>query len=110
MPLNILIYHISHESYLDVVSSVTILHLRRGSGFWVVSVGCLLAVYLKKHGYNVAIFESRADPRTVNVAGRSINLVITSRGLHALTSLSPELGAKVTDPPCAKPKAPFNSN
>lgn len=26
-------------------------------------VGCLLAVYLRKHGFAVSIFESRADPR-----------------------------------------------
>jgi NADPH-dependent 2,4-dienoyl-CoA reductase/sulfur reductase-like enzyme len=26
-------------------------------------VGCLLGVYLRKHGFSVAIFESRADPR-----------------------------------------------
>jgi 2-polyprenyl-6-methoxyphenol hydroxylase-like FAD-dependent oxidoreductase len=26
-------------------------------------VGCLLAVYLRKHGFDVSIFESREDPR-----------------------------------------------
>mmetsp|Transcript_8697 Transcript_8697/g.17697 ORF Transcript_8697/g.17697 Transcript_8697/m.17697 type:complete len:559 (+) Transcript_8697:91-1767(+) len=58
-------------------------------------VGCLLGVYLRQHKYTVDIFESRADPRTAVEKGRSINLVITSRGLHALTSLSPELASKV---------------
>ena len=58
-------------------------------------VGCLLALYLRKHGFAVTIFESRADPRAAKAEGRSINLVITSRGLHALTSLSAELAAAV---------------
>jgi NADPH-dependent 2,4-dienoyl-CoA reductase/sulfur reductase-like enzyme len=30
-----------------------------GSGL----VGCLLGIYLRKYGFNVAFFESRADPR-----------------------------------------------
>lgn len=58
-------------------------------------VGCLLGVYLRKHGFKVTIFESRPDPRKAQEVGRSINLVMTSRGIHALTSLSPELAAKV---------------
>jgi kynurenine 3-monooxygenase len=62
-----------------------------GSGL----VGCLHGIYLRKHGYKVAFFESRADPRVVNETGRSINLVITSRGIQALTGLSDELAEKV---------------
>ncbi len=58
-------------------------------------VGCLLGVYLRRHGFSVLIFESRPDPRSVVEAGRSINLVITSRGIHALTTFSEELAAKV---------------
>ena len=26
-------------------------------------VGCLLGVYLRRHGFDVTIFESRSDPR-----------------------------------------------
>ena len=59
-------------------------------------VGCLLAIYLReKHGFEVSIYEGRDDPREQATKGRSINLVITSRGIHALTSVSPALAAKV---------------
>jgi kynurenine 3-monooxygenase len=58
-------------------------------------VGCLLGVYLRKHGYSVSFYESRGDPRAGMESGRSINLVITSRGIHALTSVSPDLAEKV---------------
>lgn len=48
-------------------------------------VGSLWAYLLKTQGYDVTVFEKRSDPRKVAPqAGRSINLVITSRGLHAL--------------------------
>jgi kynurenine 3-monooxygenase len=48
-------------------------------------VGSLLAIALKKRGHEVAIFEKRSDPRAAKKAeGRSINLILTSRGLHAL--------------------------
>lgn len=48
-------------------------------------VGCLWALLLKKRGYEVEVFEKRSDLRLTTVtAGRSINLIITSRGMHAL--------------------------
>lgn len=50
-------------------------------------VGSLWAYLLKKQGYDVEVFEKRADPRNqAEQTGRSINLVITSRGLNALES------------------------
>lgn len=58
-------------------------------------VGCLLGIYLRHHGFTVCLFESRADPRLQRERGRSINLVITSRGIHALTALSDELAEAV---------------
>ena len=58
-------------------------------------VGCLLGVYLRKHGFKVEFFEARSDPRGNEERGRSINLVITSRGIHALTSLSEDLAERV---------------
>jgi kynurenine 3-monooxygenase len=59
-------------------------------------VGCLHGLYLKqKHGYNITFYESRQDPRLWNESGRSINLVITSRGINALTGLSDELAERV---------------
>ncbi len=48
-------------------------------------VGSLWAYLLKKQGYDVDVFEKRPDPREKEEqVGRSINLVVTSRGLHAL--------------------------
>lgn len=57
-------------------------------------VGSLWAYLLKKQGYDVEVFEKRGDPRLQSEqAGRSINLVITSRGLNALKTagLLPEI-------------------
>lgn len=48
-------------------------------------VGSLLSIYLSKRGYNVAIYERRADMRKEKgVAGRSINLALSDRGIKAL--------------------------
>jgi kynurenine 3-monooxygenase len=48
-------------------------------------VGSLLSIYLSKRGYNVKIFERRADMRKQEmVAGRSINLALSDRGIMAL--------------------------
>jgi len=52
-----------------------------GSGL----AGGLLATYLGRRGYEVDLYERRADPREGNiVGGRSINLAISTRGIHAL--------------------------
>jgi hypothetical protein len=58
-------------------------------------VGCLLGLYLRKRALNVSIFESRPDPRQQADTGRSINLIITSRGLAALTGVSDALARRV---------------
>jgi kynurenine 3-monooxygenase len=48
-------------------------------------VGSLWAILLRKKGFEVEVFERRTDLRkSLASAGRSINLVITSRGLHGL--------------------------
>lgn len=48
-------------------------------------VGSLLAIYLRKRGYNVSVFERRPDMRRSGVnAGRSINLALSTRGIKAL--------------------------
>ncbi len=48
-------------------------------------VGSLLSVLLGKRGYQVKILERRPDLRGGNVVGgRSINLALSSRGIHAL--------------------------
>ena len=47
--------------------------------------GALMAVYLGQAGHEVEVYERRADPRRARAAeGRSINLAISTRGLHAL--------------------------
>lgn len=47
--------------------------------------GCLLACFLARRGYPVALYERRPDPRTGTVErGRSINLALSDRGLDAL--------------------------
>src|SRR5438034_664729 len=55
-----------------------------GSGL----AGGLLAAYLGRRGYEVDLYERRADPREGNiVGGRSINLAVSTRGIHALEQL-----------------------
>jgi kynurenine 3-monooxygenase len=55
-----------------------------GSGL----AGGLLAGFLGRRGYEVELFERRADPREGNlVGGRSINLALSTRGIHALQQL-----------------------
>ena len=55
-----------------------------GSGL----AGGLLAAFLGRRGYEVQLFERRADPRADNfVGGRSINLALSTRGIHALQLL-----------------------
>ncbi len=48
--------------------------------------GPLLAMGLRRHGFTVEIYERRSDMRRVRMsAGRSINLALSARGIHALT-------------------------
>jgi kynurenine 3-monooxygenase len=55
-----------------------------GSGL----AGGLLAAYMGRRGYDVDLYERRADPREGNlVGGRSINLALSTRGIHALEQL-----------------------
>ena len=47
--------------------------------------GALLATLLAQRGFKVEVFERRGDPRIEGYAGgRSINLALAERGLHAL--------------------------
>jgi kynurenine 3-monooxygenase len=56
-----------------------------GSGL----TGGLLAAYLGRRGYEVDLYERRGDPREGNiVGGRSINLALSTRGIHALAQLA----------------------
>ena len=48
-------------------------------------VGSLLALTLARRGLEVHVYERRPDMRRVDIAaGRSINLAVSTRGLHAL--------------------------
>src|SRR3954470_6819434 len=56
-----------------------------GSGL----AGGLLATYLGRRGYEVELYERRSDPRAGNfVGGRSINLALSPRGIHALQQVA----------------------
>ncbi len=55
-----------------------------GSGL----AGGLLAAFFGRRGHQVELYERRADPREGNmVGGRSINLALSTRGIHALEQL-----------------------
>ncbi|SFW68086.1 FAD-dependent oxidoreductase [Cellulophaga fucicola] len=57
-----------------------------GSGL----VGSLLAIYLRKEGHKVTVFDRRPDIRTVEFSGRSINLAMSNRGWNALKQVGLE--------------------
>ncbi|MGC1520395.1 MAG: NAD(P)/FAD-dependent oxidoreductase [Steroidobacteraceae bacterium] len=47
--------------------------------------GALLAILLQRRGHSVELYESRADPRRSPApSGRTINLALADRGIHAL--------------------------
>jgi len=54
-----------------------------GSGL----VGTLLAIYLKKAGHKVCVYDRNPDIRTIEFSGRSINLAISNRGWKALNQI-----------------------
>ena len=55
--------------------------------------GTLLATLLAQRGWTVDVFERRGDPRLHGYAGgRSINLALAERGLHALKQAGADLG------------------
>ena len=55
-----------------------------GSGL----AGGLLAAYLGRRGYDVDLYERRCDPREGSMLeGRSINLALSTRGIHALKQI-----------------------
>ncbi len=57
-----------------------------GSGL----VGSLLAIYLKRLGHSVTVFDRRPDIRKVRFSGRSINLAMSNRGWNALREVGIE--------------------
>ncbi|MGB5435857.1 MAG: NAD(P)-binding protein, partial [Maribacter sp.] len=57
-----------------------------GSGL----VGSLLAIYLRRLGHTVDVFDRRPDIRTIVFSGRSINLAMSDRGWKALAEIGIE--------------------
>lgn len=57
-----------------------------GSGL----VGSLLGIYLKKRGHIVHVYDRSPDIRKINFTGRSINLVLSDRGVKALQDVGLE--------------------
>lgn len=53
-------------------------------------VGTLVAVYLKRAGHTVHVYDRSPDIRSVEFTGRSINLVMSDRGWRALEKLGLE--------------------
>lgn len=54
-----------------------------GSGL----VGSLLAIYLKKGGHTVHVYDRSPDIRNIEFSGRSINLVMSNRGWKTLEDI-----------------------
>lgn len=61
-----------------------------GSGL----VGSLLAIYLRKLGHAITVFDRRPDIRNVEFSGRSINLAMSNRGWKALREVGIEAEIK----------------
>ncbi|ALM06475.1 kynurenine 3-monooxygenase [Sediminicola sp. YIK13] len=57
-----------------------------GSGL----VGSLLALYLRKAGHSITVFDRRPDIRNVQFSGRSINLAMSNRGWKSLRAVGIE--------------------
>jgi kynurenine 3-monooxygenase len=57
-----------------------------GSGL----VGSLLAIYLKRRGHLVTVFDRRPDIRNIEFSGRSINLAMSNRGWKTLREIGIE--------------------
>ncbi len=57
-----------------------------GSGL----IGSLLAIYLKRFGHDITVFDRRPDIRTIKFSGRSINLAMSNRGWNALREVGLE--------------------
>lgn len=59
-------------------------------------VGSLLSIFLARRGFDVEVYERRPDMRRKKIsAGRSINLALSTRGLHALEQMG--LGNRVLE-------------
>ena len=69
----------SYKQYMQTPQNIAVV----GSGL----VGTLLAIYLKRAGHAVSVYDRSPDIRTVEFSGRSINLVMSDRGWKALKDI-----------------------
>ena len=60
-------------------------------------VGTLLAIYLKRAGHQVDVYDRSKDIRTIEFSGRSINLVMSDRGWKALEKLGLDVTMSAPD-------------
>jgi 2-polyprenyl-6-methoxyphenol hydroxylase-like FAD-dependent oxidoreductase len=58
-------------------------------------VGCLAALSLQRMGFSVTIYERYKDFRSIPSLGRSINLVLTGRGLRAVAQVGRDVLSEV---------------
>lgn len=77
-----------------------------GSGL----VGTLLGIYLKKRGHTVHVYDRSPDIRKINFSGRSINLVLSQRGITALKHVGLEKEILAIGIPVEKRAIHTNSN
>lgn len=77
-----------------------------GSGL----IGSLLAIYLKRLGHEVTVFDRRPDIRTIEFSGRSINLALSDRGWKTLKKVGIEKEVKRIAIPLFKRAMHVNSN
>ncbi len=61
-----------------------------GSGL----IGSLLAIYLRRLGHKITVFDRRPDIRTIEFSGRSINLAMSDRGWKTLAEVGIEKDIK----------------
>ena len=92
MPLSIRALPIAESEYLAFpaflhsrfIDSGRVKFTLIGSGL----AGGMMAAFLGRRGYEVDLYERRPDPHAGNlVGGRSINLALSTRGIHALQQL-----------------------
>ena len=64
-------------------------------------VGSLEAIYMAKRGHKVSVYERRSDMRQAElVAGRSINLALSTRGWTALKKVGIDDEVRKWQYPC----------
>ncbi len=52
-------------------------------------VGALMSIFLARRGFDVTVYERRADMRRIDIpAGRSINFALANRGINALRKVN----------------------